>query len=234
MIHVWVGTDRWQKAAGAEDVLEYSIKKHSTQPVEIHWMRSGDPGWEVGETGSETRWNCGHDGSQAWPKRGWGTPFSCFRMAVPEAAGFEGVHIYLDADMVLLADIAELAAHPRRNAWLSNSSTFTDVSVIDAAAFKDKKWWPSLAQMRMSGAPMHYYRGLIAQHQMFDESLPWTWNMRDQLLPGGKLLHYTTVPCQPWRPYPSVKYQAHPRPEVAKVFFDYQQEMRERATATAG
>lgn len=231
-VSIYVGTDRWQRDSGAEAVLEYSIRKHCTEPVEIHWMRSGDPGFEVGIVGSESVWGCGHDGSAAWPKRGWGTPFSCFRMAVPELANFEGIHIYLDADMVLLADISELLRLPRSRPWLSNNRSWTDVSVIDASAFKNLPWWPSIKQMRASNQMMHYYRFLLHQHGFFDESLPWEWNMRDQLLPNGKLLHYTSVPTQPYKPYPSVVYYEHPNKKVSDVFFEYQKEMRERASST--
>lgn len=223
---IWVGTDRWQKAAGAEAVLEYSIRKHATIPVDIHWMRSGDPGFEVGPVGSETVWNCGHDGKQAWPKQGWGTPFTMFRMAVPELAGFTGTHIYLDADMLVLADIKELLEIPRHNAWLSNSDVYTDVSVIDASAFENREWWPSIATMRKSKNPMWVYRNLIAAHHLFDPTLPWTWNMRDTLIPDGKLLHFTRVPSQPWKPYDTVHYERHANQACVDLWLQYQQEAK--------
>jgi len=35
----------------AERVLEHSLREHATVDVQIHWLRSGDPGfenWEIG------------------------------------------------------------------------------------------------------------------------------------------------------------------------------------------
>ncbi|MCH6043866.1 glycosyl transferase, partial [Salmonella enterica] len=43
-----------------------------------------------------------------WRTEKWSTPFSAFRWAVPAAAGFQGRALYMDADMLVLCDLAEI------------------------------------------------------------------------------------------------------------------------------
>lgn len=190
-------------------------------------MRAGDPGFVVTKNGDGGTWNLKRDPDLAWPGIGDATDFSRFRLAVPELAGFTGVHVYLDADMLVLADIAELVALPRKAPWLCISSKRTDVSVIDAAAFKGLDWWPPVA--RIAPAP-HYliqYRELLKNRGFFDASMPEVWNWcddRPRPIEGAKLLHFTTVPTQPWRPYASVRYSPHPLPDWVLLWNQYSEE----------
>ena len=97
MIRIFVGTPANNEDLESQSVLEWSIRKHTTSAIEITWMKaSKDP---------SSIWN-------GWLMRNWATPFSAFRWAVPEACGFEGRAIYLDIDMIVMADIAELWNQP--------------------------------------------------------------------------------------------------------------------------
>ena len=201
----------------------------------MHWMRAGDPGWEVTPTGANGSWAIGRDPGQAWPKQGWGTDFSAFRCAIPEAAGFDGIHIYFDADMLVLGDVAELLELPRAKPWLSLSGLRTDVSVIDAAAFKGKDWWPALADMRPSGRHLPHYRKILLERDLIDPSMPECWNTCDDRIrpiEGAKLLHFTVVPTQPWTPYRTVRYQKHPNQPWVDLWRAYEAESL--ATAQQG
>jgi lipopolysaccharide biosynthesis glycosyltransferase len=44
-----------------------------------------------------------------------GYSFSGFRWAIPESCNFEGRAIYMDADVIVLCDIAELWSHPMQD-----------------------------------------------------------------------------------------------------------------------
>ena len=88
-IRLYVGTDPQQ--AIAERALEASVRANTSQPVDITWMRYGDPGWDWG-------------GLDA----GWATPFSMFRWYVPETCGYKGRAIYMDCDQLALGDLTEL------------------------------------------------------------------------------------------------------------------------------
>lgn len=231
-LHIWVGSDVWQRDAGAERVLEYTIDKHATCDFDIHWMRAGDPGFEVNNGPHPTAWNIGHEPGVVWPKKGWGTTFSCFRFAIPELMGFTGRAVYMDADMLVLGDVKELLELPTPKPWVTCHHRITDVSVLDCAGFRIPQW-PSIAQMRPEGRPAFYTVELLNRLGLISATLPWDWNCRDsndEIKPSTRLLHYTTVPWQPYHPYPTVKYMPHPKPGWVRMWFDAKAE----ADAVAG
>jgi hypothetical protein len=225
-LHIYVGTDRWQQAAGAERVLEYSIRKNATCPVEIHWMRSGDPGWEVSADGANGSWRIGREPGTAWPKQGWGTDFSCFRFAIPEIHGFEGRAVYMDVDMLVLGDVAELLNWPLPAPWVCCHPQITDVSVIDCSQFLDRKW-PTLEHLKMFEGKAYHHVARLSEKQLVSASLSWDWNCRDsgdQWRDSTRLLHFTSVPHQPWHPYPTVKYKPHPKTDWVSKWFNEKEE----------
>lgn len=232
-IRVFVGSDIYQQQVEAEATLEHTIRKHASMPVEITWMRAGDT-MPVSNGPKPGHWNICREPGQAWPKTGHGTDFSVFRMMVPEMAGFHGKAIYLDVDMILLGDIAELWNMPQKAPYLCNSKGRTEVALIDCEAFGNADWWPRIASVQQTGTYLPTYRNMLAQRGWIDESLPWEWNACDKMLPGAKLLHATSVPHQPFRPYPNMKYHDHPDVAFRDAFLNARQEMRERASATAG
>ena len=97
-VGVYVGCSANGEDAESMLVLEYTMKKHSSLPVNIHWMRAGR---EDSKIQLRPEWT-------GWRMETWATPFSGFRWSVPHAAGFQGKAIYMDSDMIILSDIAEL------------------------------------------------------------------------------------------------------------------------------
>lgn len=181
-------------------------------------MRAQDPGWEISRSGDPGTWKINVEPGSAWKKPGaWGTPFSCFRFAVPELCGFEGRAVYMDADMLVRGDVRELLEMPLAEGYRSISTARTDVSLIDCSYFKDELWWPRIDTMRKSGAITYHYCQLLIAKGAVSPTLDRRWNVCDRVDitpdPGvgdAKLLHYTTVPTQPYRPYPTVNYRPHP------------------------
>lgn len=218
-IRIFVGTDRFQRDHGAEDVLEHSIRKFVTKPFSITWMRAGDPGWEVSEDGAGNTWRVGKAVDQGWSDHpgSWATPFSCFRLAIPELCGFEGRAIYLDADMLVLSDISELwrMAPTRGRAMRCINLYRTDVSVIDCSWFGVQSFWPRIAVMKAGHARLGDYLRSLNGRGAIDPSLPVTWNDCDGehyvLHPHEvNLVHYTNVRTgQPYRPYPNIQYPSN-------------------------
>ena len=214
-------------------------------------MRAGDPGWEISADGANGSWAAGGAVAGGWVKSGkpgtWGTPFSCFRLAVPELMGFEGHAIYLDADMLLLDDIAKLIdLKPAAGFGLRCiNKVRTDVSVIDCSWWKDKPWWPRLNKIRETRGNMGQWMRMLQSHQALDTTLPAAWNDIDgrgyDKHPGEmKLIHYSYVPGgQPWCPYKNIGYPVdwpHIDPRVssraaAELWFQYEGEMRAEAAS---
>ena len=79
MIKIFVGTsdteDNW-----IEKVLVYSLYRNTSEELDIQFLRPKKfPNWNT---------------------RGWGTPFTNFRYAIPELCNFEGKAIYMDCDQM--------------------------------------------------------------------------------------------------------------------------------------
>lgn len=97
-IRVFVGCAPNADDLESQAVLEYTLRKHASRPLEITWMRlSRDPASPFYS-----------DGKKGWQTEAWSTPFSGFRWCVPELCGFEGRAIYMDSDIIVHADIGEL------------------------------------------------------------------------------------------------------------------------------
>lgn len=196
-------------------------------------MRSGDPGYEVSKLGDHGSWKINIEPGFAWKQRGaWGTPFSCFRFAVPELCDFKGRAVYLDADMLVRSDVRELLEMPLQAGYRSISLARTDVSLIDCGWFANRRdWWPSIAQMKPSGWITWHYCQLLQQHGGIAPTLDPAWNRCDPMhmcadpgVESAKLLHYTVVPTQPYRPYPTVRYMKHPWKSWVKEWNDVAKE----------
>lgn len=85
-------------------VLEYSLRKHASIPVEIHWMQMSRD--------ADSPWHTDPAVNAGWHTEQWVTPFSGFRWAIPALCDFSGRAIYMDADMIVLRDIADLWRMP--------------------------------------------------------------------------------------------------------------------------
>lgn len=93
MIRLFVGVDCNGCDAESAMVLEYSVKKYSSLPVDITWMKIS---------------NIPHSFWHGWDSSQWSTPFSAFRFGIPQYCDFEGKAIYCDSDFIFLKDIAQL------------------------------------------------------------------------------------------------------------------------------
>mgnify|MGYP005817962865 FL=1 len=208
LIRVFIATTPDEATAKSDLVLEYTILKHASQPVEITWMRTGDDGWDD--------WNTDWGGT---PKRGrWTMPFGLYRYAIPELMRFQGRAIYLDSDQMLFDDIAELYNQKLSAPWKCISNDRTDVSVINCAAFGGASWWPSLAAMKATPENGVYYRKILKEKGFIDPTLSKEWNSFDGDVWPCKLLHFTEIDTQPWKPWPTIQYRRHPRPDIVKLW----------------
>jgi hypothetical protein len=146
------------------------------------------------------------------------TPFSFARFAIPELCNHEGRAVYLDSDMLVFDDIAELATLPFGDARLL--CTHQEEA---PAAWKDSDWFHPGRQFsvmvldceRLDWDVQTIVDGLDAGRYgyadlMFDmcvvpdaeiaDTVPAGWNHLEHYEVGvTKLLHYTVVPLQPWR-----------------------------------
>jgi hypothetical protein len=226
MIRVAVGCAPNHDDIESQAVLEWSIRKHASAPVEITWMKlSRDPDNLFYSNGME-----------GWRTDRWATPFTGFRWAVPALYGFEGRAIYTDSDVIFKDDIAKLWEQeiPPGKIVLAkggNSWRFC-VSCWDCKAAKphtlplnDLRSDPGAhSQMTRVVKPLvQSFRG--DWNNLDGEGYP---NLDD---PKLKALHYTSMPHQPHLAYaiPRLtkegrrhwfdgKVQSHWRPDLKALF----------------
>lgn len=99
--------------------------------------------------------------------------------------------IYLDCDMIVLGDIADLWAYHRPGKFVCMQDGSTEVAVIDAD---------------------HRCRDKYQQHLLPKEPIiPMEWNVEDKVIPGMKLLHFTDLKMQPW-------FYGHTNPEAVEIY----------------
>lgn len=219
---VFIGTE--PRMWIAETVLRYSIERHAsiaTRVESMDYARGGVwDGWEIGRArGLPAKLSAEQRGEDVWF-----TDFTNFRWAIPEVCGFQGRAIYMDVDMLVLGDVKELLELTMPTPIRSLSPGETSVMVIDCAAMKNVRGWPPLAEMKVNRWSLRRYVALLSEQGAFSP-LPPEWNCLDGrgfTLTGTRLVHYTDMSTQPWRPYPErIHYRAHRSPEVENLWFHY-------------
>lgn len=187
VVKIFVGTE--VKTKIALDVLSHSIISRSSLPVEITPMIG--KGWEVPKGLHQ------------------GTGFSLRRFMIPKACGFEGHAIYLDADQIVLGDIAELwnykeamgnaysvACTHQKDKYDTSPCAQTSVMVINCATcgWVPEEIWQTLLKGYNYSKLMHL--GFMSSPSL---RIPNYWNHLNTYEDTvTRLLHYTKEPEQPW------------------------------------
>ena len=172
MIRVFIGFDHRQPVSFT--TLQYSIMKHASEPVSITPLILS---------------------TLPMDRQGL-TPFTFSRFLVPWLCDFEGTAIFLDADILILDDIAQLAkfADAKSDVYVSkNPLRFEWSSVMVFNCARCRLLTPDYVQTAKN---LH---SLVWASAISD--LPPEWNHLvgyDQPNPNAKAVHFTQgVPCFP-------------------------------------
>lgn len=186
-IRLFCGADGTNCDLESQMVLEYSVRKHATQPVSIVWMQQAAEGPYAG-------WKCGSGR----------TPFSHFRWSIPAMCGYEGKGIYCDSDFLFLADIAELWNQDVPGVFLSRQPKGklgkTCCLLFDCAHAKSHV--PDLAALRKMAEPQGQMLKYFEQHPELSSGFSGDWNALDGKgvvdihSPRTKAIHYTRMETQ--------------------------------------
>lgn len=194
---IYVGTDRSQWIG--VQVLEYSIRKHSSIAIELHSMA----GLVMPEPND--------------PRQSQRTGFSFCRFAIPQLAGYSGKAVYLDADMLVFRDFAELWRIPFDGAkvviqddLLQTPSTSRKqgapakrikqcaVMLLDCGRLD----WDVNALIGGLGDRYSYeelvHQLCILKPEEIAYRVPFEWNSLEHYDANTGLLHYTDMHTQPW------------------------------------
>lgn len=164
MIPIFVASS--PRFADVEWMTPFSIRENTDAEVDIYVIRPEDNGMQ-------------ESGCTGFTNVRWVVAQICREM------GFE-YGIYLDVDMLVLGDIAELWEFRRPHKWVCLEDGSDEVSIIAADLHYPDK---SVIHTRHKGTlPRGDHVPLI----------PSTWNVEDRVEPGMKLLHFTSLDHQPW------------------------------------
>jgi hypothetical protein len=195
MIKILVGTPANCEDTESQAVLEYTLRKYASEPLEITWMKlSRNP---------ESFWYSDPQRGKGWVTKSWATPFSPFRWAIPEYCGFQGRAIYLDVDMIVMDDIAKLwneEFYPGSMAIAKDEKTFC-CSLFDCS--KAKHFLPPVSRLR---SEVGLYRNVRRSFngRAVTRFKTGNWNCLDgenykdvRTNPDVKIVHCTSIPTQP-------------------------------------
>jgi len=197
-MRVFVGGDETEEVAAR--VLEHSIKKHASGPVEVTIMRDFQiPKPKDHRNRSRTK-------------------FSFYRFKIPELCGWRGRALYVDSDMLVFKDLAELWRIPfgdqkilctfqkdpppawKDHSWFHPGRQFS-VMLLDC----DRLPWRIDEVIRGLDEGKYDYQDLLFRmclvgHDEIGERVPKEWNCLEHHEPGQTALtHFTVVPTQPWK-----------------------------------
>ncbi len=223
-IRLFVGADGGDSDLESLMVLEYSVRKHASQPVEITWMRQAKEGPYSG-----------------WKVNSGRTPFTHFRWSIPAMCNYEGRGIYCDSDFIFMADIAELWNQPIPNTFLAKVGKKglhkTCCMMFDCAKAAGVVPWlhvlkemadPQGTMMKFFTDCPHYYAGFSGDWNAIDLK-----GYDDISDPNIKAIHYSRMEMQPhllkyaiprlhaqgkkhwYEPAPIFQ---HPRPDLQALF----------------
>jgi len=153
-------------------------------------------------------------------RRGWTTGFTNYRFAIPHFAGERGRAIYNDVDQVYLSDPAELFdLDMGKHGYLAVAGNDPSVMLMDCGR---------MAPVWQLEAARELHKNELIERALHAPDthgkLPPHWNARDDELPPGseKLIHFTTLHMQPWRPFPE-RFVYHDNPR-GHVWYDLEAE----------
>jgi len=232
-IRIFIGCAGNDEDLEFQSVLEYCLQRQASKPLEIIWMRlSRDPA---------SFWFADPQRRLGWNTQGWATPFSALRWGIPAACNFQGRAIYLDIDMLPLADIAELWDQPMNGAAMLSKPEAICVTVYDCERMQ--KILPDIDKIKHLRGFYRQVRDNVRKAPGAIKRYAGDWNCLDmRRIPGEgeyasvsdpeiKLLHFTRIPTQPHLRYAIPRLAAqgkrhwyagaaspHPRKDAAALF----------------
>lgn len=223
MIRIFVGCSANNEDLESQAVLDYTLHLHASERLHIEWMmQSRDPA---------SFWH-------GWNTAGWTTPFSGFRWGIPARCEFAGRAIYLDSDMIVMADIAELfykQLEPGKVVMAKGRDDRFCCTLFDCEAVRPHML--PIERLRREAGAYRQQRPVISRvTQPFPRDENWNCcdgedytDLRD---PRIKLHHYTAIDTQPQLRHALArlarrgqshwfagKHKPHPRKDI-EPFFD--------------
>ncbi len=194
VVRIFVGCDPRDCDLEQMMVLDYSLRKHASLPLDLRWMRLSPS--------AASPWYSRPETLDGWRTQLWATPFSGFRWALPELCGSEGRAIYMDTDMIALGDIAELWRTPMPDAAVvlaRKGAPYTRFCVSLWDCRKARPHLPPLAQLQQEPDSHARCTRYFQRRVNLVSALDPAWNSIDgenQPIDRIRLLHYSDMGTQ--------------------------------------
>lgn len=208
---IFIGYDK--RMPIASEVLEYSLRKNSSEPLEIRLLKI-----------DELDFKRPHDPLQS-------TEFTYTRFLVPSLCGFEGKALFLDNDMLCFGDVSKLFHLDMKGSWLAcvkHEQNVTSAVKMDGRQQTSypRKNWSSLmlldcgkltawSKENVETKPASWLHRFEPIPDDKIGEIPKTWNTLDWYDETTDLVHYTEG--GPW----FERCKDHP---FGKVWFKYRDE----------
>jgi hypothetical protein len=218
LLNVFIGSG--EASLIERKVLEYSIRKHCKN-VAVH-VYNGTHDTVEWADGRRERLNTPLDIKYANV-----TEFSNFRWFIPRLCGYRGRAMFIDSDMVCLADLGMFAEIDMQGAAMMAKTDAYKTSdgqprwgmsmtlfVNEHCFFVPETWFQNIAAQKYSLTDLHQMTARFHESHPYQITpLPPGWNEFDRFESGHtKLIHYTGLGTQPW------KYPGHP---AGDLWFQY-------------
>lgn len=193
-LRVFIGTSPGGQDNEACAVLEASLRRRASVPVELSWLRpSEDPKSPTG----------------GWNSEQWRTPWTALRWAVPELCAWRGRAMYLDCPAVVTGDVRELAEAEipsrafllaRREEW----SVQTGCLVFDCA--EARKYLRPIAELKADVGAHQAIGEYLSLRPALVAPLPFGWGWSDRAWardpdpPDSGSVHFISPSTQPHGP----------------------------------
>lgn len=193
MIRIFIGTSPNGEDAEASAVLEYTLRRHASEELDITWMRISRD--------RKSPWN-------GWNTANFSTPFTPFRWTIPEICNFEGKAIYMDTDIFVLGDIAELWNQSTNGKAILVQDMHkmpyrTCVALMDCAVMRQVV--PSISSLKRKDDAHEMIMNYLMIRKDFVGQFSGKWNVVDLknaslFDPEVKAVHYSSIAHQPHLP----------------------------------
>jgi hypothetical protein len=184
--------------------LIHSLRAHTRRPLDIHVFNGTHDALEHGDD-PPTRL-----GMPLSIKYRNYTEFSNYRWLIPQLCGYRGRAIFLDSDMVCLADIGELfdadmggcdmlakaEAYKGENSWGMSNILFD----CERCRFPLEEIFEDVDAGRYSNTDFHQMTPRFLERRAYRLGpIDPVWNSFDICDAGTKLIHFTNLRTQPWK-----------------------------------
>lgn len=197
--------------------LIHSLKKHCSRELDIYVFNGTHDSIEHNE---EPPYKVN---LPLWIKYRNYTEFSNYRFLIPEICEHQGRAIFLDSDMVCLADIAAFFDQPMNGAdLLAKGEAYQGEAcwgmsqiLFDCSRchFDLEQIFTEMDAGEFANVDLHQMKAaFLAKHPFEIAAYDSNWNVFDHCDASTKLIHYTNLGTQPW------KFAGHPH---ESLWFEY-------------